>query len=127
MRRTPLLLIHLVIILAMSVGTGAHWIVLQSVAWTNMLIDHSRESSLVEAVEKTFDGKHPCSLCVTIETGEKEQQKQQASQPVPDIKAVVSATLTIRTPESVPVEYAVVSAAWAPHFAAPQTPPPRGA
>jgi len=35
---------------------GGHWLVLQSVAWTRMLADFSRQDSLPAAISKTFDG-----------------------------------------------------------------------
>ena len=61
---------------------GAHWVVLQSVAWTTMLVEHSRGGPLLEAVKQTFDGAHPCSLCRQIEAGRK-SEKQQEPAPLP--------------------------------------------
>jgi hypothetical protein len=49
-------------IAAVLAGLGLHWTVLQSIAWTTMLADHLRADSLAEAVQKTFDGEHPCCL-----------------------------------------------------------------
>lgn len=48
--------------------------VMQFIAWGGMLWDYSREGGLVEAVESTFNGQNPCSLCLTIQEIEKEQQ-----------------------------------------------------
>ena len=70
-------LCRLVLILALLASCGAHWFVLQSVAWTSMLVERSREVSFVQAVKLTFDGAHPCALCQTIETGRR-------SEPQPD-------------------------------------------
>jgi hypothetical protein len=39
---------------------------LQGVAWTSMVRDFSKSGSLTQAVEKTFDGKHPCAMCKEI-------------------------------------------------------------
>src|SRR5262249_43162763 len=60
---------------AFLAAIGAHWFVLQSVAWTTMLADNLRTSSLPQAVERTFDGKHPCSLCKQIAKGKQTEKK----------------------------------------------------
>jgi hypothetical protein len=64
-------------ILAVLAAMGAHWTVLQSIAWTGMLTDHLGSSSVTEAVQRTFDGKHPCRLCKAIAAGEKSEQKRE--------------------------------------------------
>jgi hypothetical protein len=38
----------------------------------------SQNDSLVVALTKTFDGKHPCPLCKIIEKNKKSDQKQNA-------------------------------------------------
>ena|ERR1041384_5448608 len=58
---------------------GAHWTILQSVAWTRMMISYSQQSSFKEALEKTFDGKHPCPICKVVKAGrcsEPDQERQ---------------------------------------------------
>jgi len=61
---------------AMFFVVGGHWAVIQSVAWTQMLWTYALESdSIVDAVEKTFDGQHPCKLCVGIAKTQKDQGK----------------------------------------------------
>jgi hypothetical protein len=57
------------------VSMGGHLAVLQTVAWSRMLVDFSTKDSLTVAVEKTFDGEHPCPLCKVVkQTKEKEKQ-----------------------------------------------------
>ena len=53
---------------------GGHWLALQSLAWTEMLVKYSQQAQLSEAVSKTFDGQHPCALCRTIEQGKKSER-----------------------------------------------------
>ena len=65
-----------VIMLASSIGL--HWVVLQSVAWMGMLVTYSAESNFSDAVVKTFDGEHPCKLCVSVDHGKKSEKQQQA-------------------------------------------------
>jgi hypothetical protein len=59
---------------------GLHWAVLQTVAWTGMMISYSRQASFTEAVSKTFDGKHPCSLCQAIQKGRAAEKNQEQVQ-----------------------------------------------
>lgn len=56
---------------------GLHWALLQSVAWTGMLIRFSAQGSFMDAVAMTFDGEHPCSLCKVVTQG-RAGEKQQA-------------------------------------------------
>lgn len=60
---------------AMLAATGTHWILLQSVAWTTMLARNLAETSLVRAVDRTFDGRHPCPLCKAIARGKQAEKK----------------------------------------------------
>lgn len=61
---------------------GLHWALLQSVAWTGMIISYSQDNSLREAVSMTFDGQHPCRLCKAIQQGRTEEQQQEKIAPV---------------------------------------------
>jgi hypothetical protein len=54
---------------------GAHWIVLQSIAWSSMMAKQARYSHLAEAVQKTFDGAHPCDLCKGISRAQEKERK----------------------------------------------------
>jgi len=68
---------HVALIVALLAATGTHWVVLQSVAWTTMLADNLRTASLTEAMQRTFDGKHLCSLCKKIDAGKKTERKSE--------------------------------------------------
>jgi hypothetical protein len=63
-------------LLAVLLASGGHWLALQSIAWTQMLLDYARHDSLAAAVEKTFDGKHPCPLCLKIQEGRKQEERK---------------------------------------------------
>ena len=65
---------------------GLHWALLQTVAWTGMLITYSRDASFKTAVAKTFDGEHPCPLCKAIKKGRAEEKKQEQQQTKPGSK-----------------------------------------
>jgi len=81
-RRTVLPVIrrigHLLVVTALLAGIGGHWAILQSVAWTTMLADNLREGTVTEAVSKTFDGEHPCSMCKHIDEGKQAEKKSDA-------------------------------------------------
>lgn len=76
-------------VLVLVLTLGLHWALLQTMAWTGMIIRNSRDASLSEAVSKTFDGKHPCKMCKVIKQAraeEKQQQQKQESKPDSKIK-----------------------------------------
>src|SRR6266436_3092918 len=60
---------------ALAGSIGLHWAFFQSVAWVGMVITYSQESTLTDALGKTFDGKHPCALCKQIAKEKKAQKK----------------------------------------------------
>jgi hypothetical protein len=66
------------LILALLGATGAHWALLQSVAWATMLADHARTENLSLAIVKTFDGKHPCALCKEVAQGRQNEKRKDA-------------------------------------------------
>ena len=60
---------------ALVSSIGLHWAIFQSVAWFGMVITYSQGATLTQALVKTFDGKHPCSLCNQIAQAQKSQKK----------------------------------------------------
>lgn len=49
--------------------------VLQLVAWSSMLVDYSQQDGLLAGARKTFDGEHPCELCLAIQQ-EREEPRE---------------------------------------------------
>ncbi len=60
-------MIRLVAVAALLLSVGGHWALIQSAAWAGMLLNFAKQGSLRSAVEKTFDGRHACSLCEWVE------------------------------------------------------------
>lgn len=123
-------LIHkLIIIVCALYLCGAHWAVLQMTAWTGMLVMRSQQVSMVEAVETTFDGQHPCRLCEAIESGKAVEKKQEPKLPTnkgfQDIKFL--AEIAVRVPDRVEAEinWPVWAEGYAARREAPASPPPR--
>ncbi|HTS19933.1 MAG TPA: hypothetical protein VMP11_20325 [Verrucomicrobiae bacterium] len=75
-----------VLIFVLLAGTGAHWCALQSLAWTRMLAENLRTVPFAEAVVRTFDGRHPCSLCKVIANASKSPKKTDFLQPLPKLE-----------------------------------------
>lgn len=65
--------------LALFTTAGGHWAVLQSVAWAQMIRDYSREVPLTAAVQKTFSGEAPCSLCKSIVAARQKEDRKPAA------------------------------------------------
>lgn len=68
-------------LVAMFLTLGLHWHLLQSVAWARMLADYSRSASWSEAIGKTFDGKHPCPLCLQIKASRQQEERERQETP----------------------------------------------
>lgn len=65
--------------LAMFSIAGGHWAVLQTVAWAQMVREYSKTATVAEALEKTFSGKAPCSLCEQIAEARQQEEKSPAT------------------------------------------------
>jgi len=68
---------HFVVVIALCLSIGMHWVALQSVAWASMLVKYSQQVSLPKAVAETFDGAHPCDLCKHIQGFVHSEKKQE--------------------------------------------------
>ena len=120
----------LVALLGMS---GGHWLALQSAAWVRMLVEFSRSDSLSIAIIKTFDGRHPCSICLKVRAGLHEQQQQEKKNPPLKIEKLPECTWQFRqlTASPLPASPTAPSTPFASAFyldftESPPTPPPRG-
>lgn len=63
-------------LIAVLAAGGGHWAVLQTFAWARMLVEYSAQASFADAVEMTFNGKHPCPMCLKIEKARKQERRQ---------------------------------------------------
>ena len=111
---------------------GGHWLVLQSVAWTRMLADFSRQDSLSTAISKTFDGEHPCPMCCKIKAVRQQEAQREKDTPLLKIEKMPDLILDNRqslltfvpaeTHDAVPT----VPRLCADFIETPPVPPPRG-
>lgn len=130
-RRTWEVLGALLCLLAVFTGLGAHWAVLQSIAWGRMVADYSRGQSLAVALSQTFDGEHPCSMCLEIRNGRQAEQQEQQRRPVlrteqvPEAAFLGEPVVVPKPPRAVSLEAALVLALHTQCAPAPPKPPPR--
>lgn len=95
-------------IAAAIMACGGHWALMQTVAWTGMLLDNTRsEPTIAAAVAKTFNGQNPCSLCQKIDLAHAEEETAPASQQKPvKIEALPAAAhAATRTPPPAPFAF----------------------
>ena len=84
---------------------GGHWFALQTVAWVGMFVENQREASLGEALEKTFDGQHPCALCCAIEKGKQSEDSQKLVEITTKLNAVLVASVALPPQTAVDLVY----------------------
>lgn len=103
-----------------------------------MLVSYAQDGTVAEAIEKTFDGQHPCPLCLAIEKAAEERDSRPAPARLPtqgpdwlklckefvplDSVTPPEVMLAERTVESVPAEPVALHGILT---AAPPAPPPR--
>src|SRR6266498_2521112 len=76
----------------LTFALGVHWAVLQSVALMTMVAGYSQPAPLKEALVKTFDGKHPCSICKFVANGKKSEQKQETQKLLTKLDFLLTST-----------------------------------
>src|SRR5437667_9120998 len=92
-------------IIALCCAIGLHWIALQSLAWTTMIIDCSKRAPLRAAIIQALDGSHPCSLCRTVNTGKDSEKKSDLSPATPEIDMICAPRTAALTPPIVRFAY----------------------
>jgi hypothetical protein len=114
-------------VVLLSLSLGLHWAVLQSVAWTSMLVERSQTTSFRTALQTTFDGQHPCKLCQVVRAGKSAEKQSEAlvklaklDSSLPEPANLLPAHPRRVTPTSSPVLRAKS------REDAPPLPPPRG-
>jgi hypothetical protein len=114
-------------VLALACSIGLHWAFLQSFAWTTMLVDNLATTSFSAALQRTFDGKHPCALCKAVAEGKKSEKKADTLLRLKKFEAMsASVVLALSPPASFP-PIAAPNASLEAFSHAPPTPPPRAA
>jgi hypothetical protein len=116
---------RIVTIIALCCAIGLHWIALQSVAWTTMVIEYSKRAPLRQAITQTFDGMHPCSLCHAVNTGKNSEKKSDLQSPTPKIDMICAVHAIRFLPPFRAFEFAVANFSLTERRHSPPVPPPR--
>ncbi len=88
----------------LSLSLGLHWAALQSVAWTAMFLQRVQTETMAEAFRTTFDGNHPCPLCLVVREGRAAEQPPTTpagwpGNPVPKLELFLSAAPPVFVPK----------------------------
>jgi len=117
----------LLVALALAGSVGLHWSLLQSLAWTTMLADNLATESFSVAVQRTFDGKHPCALCKAIAKGKKSEKKADTLSSLRKFEAWTQAAAALAAPPAAFPAVPAQAALFESLAQTPPTPPPRAA
>ena len=90
-----------------------------------MLVANAQHAPLSEAVAKTFDGEHPCSLCHAVSAGKNSEKKSDLPSPSPKIDMMCSAQPVRLQRPFVSFEYLTTDFDWSESGDSPAVPPPR--
>jgi hypothetical protein len=116
---------RIVTIFALCCAIGLHWLTLQSIAWTSMIIDYSKRGTLCEAIAQTLDGAHPCSLCRVVNAGKNSEKKSDLQSPAPKVDMIYVWRTTASFRPFIPFEYTVLDFCSSQIEHSPPAPPPR--
>lgn len=106
---------------------GGHWLALQLFAWMGMFAVNSRDAGFADAIGKTFDGKHPCPLCLAVDAGkqkEKEEQEKQLVDTTAKAKSMPLQAFSMPVRSGVPLTYFETAKFADPIAIPPPSPPP---
>jgi hypothetical protein len=106
---------------------GGHWAVLQATAWVSMLVKYSQSEGMEAGISKTFDGKHPCDLCLSIAKNKQTEKKQSARIDAAKIYLVASAQRWVLQPPCSSWRLRTTIVWLLGHDRSPPVPPPRAA
>jgi cyanate permease len=116
---------RIVTICALCCAIGLQWLALQSVAWTAMIVDYSRGGSLCQAIAKTLDGAHPCSLCKIVSGGKTAEKKSDLKVLTQKIDMICATRGTARVLLFVQFDYPTANFSVSEIRQRPSVPPPR--
>ena len=118
---------RLIVILALLASIGGHWALLQSLAWTRMIIERTQTESFAAAVQTSLDGEHPCDLCKRITEGKQHEQKPEQSQAKMKVDLLCELRIIAIAPPSVTMIFQSGPTDGTSRAERPPVPPPRAA
>ena len=116
---------RLIVVLALLASVGGHWALLQSVAWTRMIIERTQTESFATAVQTTLDGEHPCDMCKRITEGKQNERQPEKSPFNVKVDLLCERRVIAITPPSEPMIFLSGPTGGTPRAERPPLPPPR--
>jgi hypothetical protein len=110
---------------ALCCAIGLHWVALQSIAWTSMIVSYAKQQSFRTAIVRTLDGAHPCSLCHAVSKGGNSEKKSDLQSPTPKIDLICVAGTMRVVAAYVPFVYPRCNFSFSEIGHSPPVPPPR--
>lgn len=107
--------VQAIAVMVLTFSLGMHWVLLQTVAWSGMVVTYAQEDCLRTALVKTFDGQHPCTLCRVVEDGRSAEKKPSTTLKLAKLEVCFLPTIVIQVPEvssarSIPMDRPEMSA-----------------
>jgi len=118
-------LFQCLVVISLILAVGGHWAFLQSVAWVGMTVEYSKGGSLLDALEKTFSGEHPCKLCKVVDAGKKAERKEAVVKGETKLEFLELSTVLVVFPPVILHQPASDSLDPIRRLYSPPTPPPR--
>jgi hypothetical protein len=116
-----------IVAVTLCLSIGGHWIGLQSIAWANMVVQYSQQCSLRTAVERTFDGAHPCGLCKQINKARETEKKQNNRFAITKTDLICTVRGVVLLPPFTRFDYSPLACSLIDGSFQPPSPPPRTA
>jgi hypothetical protein len=104
---------------------GGHWAVLQVSAWVGMLVNYSKTEGVERGILYTFDGRHPCNLCLSIAKSKQAEKKQNLQLSSAKLYAISSIQGWTLPPPNSSWGLASSRTSWHSRDRSPPVPPPR--
>ena len=115
------------VVVMLCLTLGMHWSLLRTVAWVNMFVTFAQTDTVHEALTKTFDGKHPCSLCKFVKKAKQGEKKEQTINVEAKLNLMLSVEACRLNPPTAYSLLPLLDDVTASRTDSPPVPPPRAA
>ena len=66
----------LIVATSLTFSIGGHWGLLQTIAWSSMLLDYSQNLTWTSALSKTIDPDTSCRICEFVQEGKQRESNR---------------------------------------------------
>jgi hypothetical protein len=115
----------LIVVTSLTLSIGGHWGLLQTIAWSNMLLDYSENLTWTSALSRTIDPDTICRICEFIQEGRNQESNQDFSKTQFKIDLVCEQREVFLNCPNVADDKAITFIVHSQFHAPPFAPPPR--